>query len=273
VNWPADGAGAQLPVELSVYRFMTAPEYFRLSGFGVCRDIDGMARLPRAQRGCAVRIGTGGNAALRGSSVARPRLRTNLPASRRTKRLQTYRMLPPACRTTSSRHFTANRNEGSRGHSAKRRAVSRGRPKAPTLTAVESNAFDELARQLSARLENSAEHDTLTDASVAELFAADDSEPPREAVAEPPALNIRQPFCSQSGGLRQAAQDLQLFDRLPAAYWFIGSIACSMPTGHFSHPPGTTIFMPRPEAGGLDASRLKPVLAPPAAHRKPERPW
>ncbi|MDH8576251.1 hypothetical protein QIH29_27935, partial [Klebsiella pneumoniae] len=51
----------------------------------------------------------------------------------------------------------------------------------------ESNAFDELARRLSARLENGAENETLTDASVAELFAADDT-PQHQPVSEPPAL-------------------------------------------------------------------------------------
>jgi hypothetical protein len=128
-------------------------------------------------------------------------------------------------------------------------------PKAPTLTAVESNAFDELARQLSARLENSAEHDTLTDASVAELFAADDSEPPREAVAEPPALEHPPAFLQPEPVLPRAnaAQDLQLFDRLPVGVLVYRLDRLLYANRAFFASTGYDDLHALTEAGGLDA--------------------
>ncbi len=46
VNWPADGADARLPIELSgLPIYDHAGQFLGYRGFGVCRDIDGMARL------------------------------------------------------------------------------------------------------------------------------------------------------------------------------------------------------------------------------------
>ena len=50
LNWPVDGGG-RLPVELSGLPFFDAARNFvGYRGFGVCRDIDGLARLAALRR-------------------------------------------------------------------------------------------------------------------------------------------------------------------------------------------------------------------------------
>src|SRR6201999_1886267 len=50
VNWPVDG-GERLPVELSgLPMFDRARNFIGYRGFGVCRDLDGLARLAALRR-------------------------------------------------------------------------------------------------------------------------------------------------------------------------------------------------------------------------------
>ncbi|HEX8029678.1 MAG TPA: histidine kinase dimerization/phospho-acceptor domain-containing protein, partial [Vicinamibacterales bacterium] len=128
-------------------------------------------------------------------------------------------------------------------------------PKSPSLTAVESNAFDELARRLSARLENAAEDETLTDASVAELFAADDAAPTHAPASEPPALEHPPAFLQPEPVLPRAnaAQDSQLLDRLPVGVLVYRLDRLIYANKAFLASTGYDDLHALTEAGGLDA--------------------
>jgi PAS domain S-box-containing protein len=161
LQWPADGSGARLPVELSGLPIHDRDRRFRgYRGFGVCRDVEGLARLA-AQRRDDILFGT-----------------------------QQSTGLAPAHETTADNHATLNAetqavtdqpsppSEPERDAEPPPNVVPfrpSGDAKPPTLTPVENNAFAEIARQLSARLEgNGAEAAPLEqeDTAADELDAA-----------------------------------------------------------------------------------------------------
>ena len=128
-------------------------------------------------------------------------------------------------------------------------------PKSPALTAVESNAFDELARRLAARLDNGTEGETLTDASVAELFTVDDAGQSREPVSEQPALENPPAFLQPEPVLPRAnaAQDSQLLDRLPVGVLVYRLDRLIYANKAFLASTGYDNLHALTEAGGLDA--------------------
>ena len=142
LQWPVDGSGARLPVELSGLPIHDRDRRFRgYRGFGVCRDVEGLARLA-AQRRDDILFGT---------------QQSTGPA--------------PADETAPDNHATLNPEtqavtEQPPSTGEPERAVEpppnvvpfrqSGDAKPPTLTPVENNAFAEIARQLSARLEGSS---------------------------------------------------------------------------------------------------------------------
>lgn len=144
LQWPADGSGTRLPVELSGLPIHDRDRQFRgYRGFGVCRDVEALAQLA-AQRRDDILFGT---------------QQSTGPA--------------PAHETTADSHATLNLEtqavtEQPPSPSEPEHAAEpppnvvpfrpSGDAKPPTLTPVENNAFAEIARQLSARLEgNGAE--------------------------------------------------------------------------------------------------------------------
>ena len=174
LNWPVDGGG-RLPVELSgLPIYDRARNFAGYRGFGVCRDLDGLARLAalrryeffsdaRAWRSRCRPISSQPEpdrrelpsspprrAADRAAETAahpdhRTALQPELPDADRTARLHTKPI----------RKRQWKRSDGNRP--GNRNVVPfrpLGEPKSPTLTPVENSAFNELARQLSARLEN-----------------------------------------------------------------------------------------------------------------------
>jgi len=174
VHWPADGTGARLPVELSglpVYDRDGA--FIGYRGFGVCRDLDGLARLAAQRRDDVL-------------NAPPPRERPAPPSD-----------AEPAFRSDATDDISPpSADEENPVVDTPPNVVlfpSPAEPKAPALTAGESSAFDELARRLSARLEGgeiagvappSADDDagvTGADAVDAAPVAPESSEPTAEA--------------------------------------------------------------------------------------------
>lgn len=130
VQWPADGTGARLPVEMSglpVYDRDGAFVGYR--GFGVCRDLEGLAQL----------------AAQRRDDVLNPPRERPAPPAEAEPPSPAGDLPPPA--DNHERAIVETPPNVVPFPSA-------AEPKAPALTAGESSAFDELARRLSARLES-----------------------------------------------------------------------------------------------------------------------
>ncbi len=178
LNWPVDGGG-RLPVELSglpIYDHRGKLAGYQ--GFGVCRDLDGLTRLaalrrfelfrtppaPQTASADIIKADQGPSAAnspsvpdIASSSVPEspgPFVVENSPQTDWETPVETPKETPK--------------------NVVPFRPI--GEPKSPVLTPVENSAFNELARQLSARLENE------NDAAAATPAASD-----RHAGIEPPA--------------------------------------------------------------------------------------
>ncbi len=271
VDWPADGAGARLPVELSgLPIYDRAGQFLGYRGFGVCRDVEGMVRLA-AQRNDdglysskppatphsdeAAALGATLDDAPDQEPVNQEPVGQDI-----TDAADVHAPAEPHLNGSTQDNFpTENspRTESKPPVDIPQNVVPFpvAEPKAPALTAVESNAFDELARRLSARLENATENDTLTDASVAELFAADDTQQPHAPVFEPPALENPPAFLQPEPVLPRAnaAQDSQLLDRLPVGVLVYRLDRLLYANKAFLASTGYDNLHALTEAGGLDA--------------------
>ncbi|CAN5497207.1 PAS domain S-box protein [soil metagenome] len=283
VNWPADGAGARLPVELSgLPIYDSAGQFAGYRGFGICRDIDGMARLA-AQRNDDIlyssklpRAAPSHEPApqdpiqdpaihdLTFQDLPLQDLADHGPIADDAANELPENGLPPSDGSHAAGSTQDNFPKVSFPKTETKAAVDipqnvvpfpGAEPKSSGLTAVESNAFDELAWRLSARLDNTTESETLTDASVAELFAADDSVQQHESVFETPALEHPPAFLQPEPVLPRAnaAQDSQLLDRLPTGVLVYRLDRLLYANKAFFASTGYDDLHALTEAGGLDA--------------------
>ena len=155
VTWPADG-GEGLAVELSGLPVFTADKtYSGYRGFGVCRDLDALDRLEMLR---PAEAGVGEVPQAEGTEPVESDVVASDPA--------TSDHAPAADAPPQQDNVTASARDASiaagtphidgvgleaAGNVVPFRAL--GETKHPALTPVENNAFHELARQLSARLE------------------------------------------------------------------------------------------------------------------------
>lgn len=269
VNWPADGDGVRLPVELSglpIYdRTVTFLGY---RGFGVCRDIDGMARLV-AQRSDDVLYSAKPDSTLEETAAAQEQTVQDSGDDEFSHETIAQTPLSDEPAHLDAAHADASTQDNRPSDHSPPTETNPpvdipqnvvpfpvAEPKAPTLTAVESNAFDELARRLSAQLENTG-NDTATDASAAELFTPDEPEPlsAPEPVAEPPVLEHPPAFLQPEPVLPRAnaMQDSQLLDRLPVGVLVYRLDRLLYANKAFLASTGYDDLHALTEAGGLDA--------------------
>jgi len=180
LNWPVDG-GSRLPVELSgLPIFDRARNFAGYRGFGVCRDLDGLARLAALRRyeffggppapqplSADVVPPKPAEHAIAAELPAEPPPFADLPAE--PSSVEPSVVLPPPelpepiISETSQQadletpvetpnELTAEVTAETSKNVVPFRPIGETRP--PSLTPVENNAFNELARQLSARLES-----------------------------------------------------------------------------------------------------------------------
>ena len=159
LNWPVDGGG-RLPVELSgLPVFDRARNFAGYRGFGVCRDLDGLARLAALRR---YEFFSDPPPQPLSADIVRPdpaapspaqeflRKTRRAPISHRPSRLTLHHAL----RLPSRLHTKPIWKPPWKPPRTSCRFGPISEPKAPSLTPVENSAFNELARQLSARLES-----------------------------------------------------------------------------------------------------------------------
>ena len=168
LNWPVDGGG-RLPVELSgLPIYDRARNFAGYRGFGVCRDLDGLARLAALRRyelfsdpppvpapspGLVQAYPDQGPPAAEppGEREFASQSKTPEPSTPETSASIASETSPPTdLETPVETPNEALKNE------AKNVLPFRplGDQKSPVLTPVENSAFNELARQLAARLES-----------------------------------------------------------------------------------------------------------------------
>ena len=280
LNWPVDGGGT-LPVELSgLPIFDAARNFIGYRGFGVCRDFDAIARLAARriaelsgemttpqEPSAAPSAEPASVASPPSDELPQPIAAENFAATSHQNDLETTVEPPKEAVEESIREKIPESVQDSvqdvAGDAPTEAAMelpaeiaanvlpfrAPGEAKQSALTPVENSAFDELARQLSARLDTENGNGTVAaGASIFEPLAAREAAPaPPEWLAppEPPARG-------------EAARDKALLDLLP-----VGILIYRLDRLLYANPAfltrmGYPTLHALEDAGGLDALYVEP---------------
>lgn len=251
VSWPADG-GEHLPVELAgLPVYDRARNFAGFKGFGVCRDLDGLNRL---------------------DALRRYELFAEPPPLEPEPTIEPVAE-PPEPITEANSHPTDPetpvetppnvvpfRAPGDLRSLSDQRSL--GDQRSPTLTPVENSAFNELARQLSERLERDRE--TIASAAAeppAEEITQDAPTPEQisEAGAPPAAAEwLSEPAPPAQG---HSARDRALLDLVPTGMliYRLDRLLYANPT--FLTRMGYASLAALEDAGGLDALYVEPGVS------------
>jgi PAS domain S-box-containing protein len=274
LDWPVDGGG-RLPVELSGLPVFDRDRKFAgYRGFGVCRDLDALAQLaalrrreishklstPQPLSADIVQAGPAGDSPepdlpagptvkLSASpELPEPVLPKNSPQTDLDTPLETPE--EPSAETPAEALPEPPRNV------LPFRPIGEGKP--PALTPVENSAFNELARQLSAQLDDdngdaATPPSDVTEAVVESPAAPGTPEPATDtpdwlALPEPPARGI-------------AKRDKALFDLIP-----VGILIYRLDRLLYTNPAflkriGYDSLHALEEAGGLDVLFVEPGVS------------
>jgi PAS domain S-box-containing protein len=261
LDWPVDG-GARLRVELSgLPMFDRARNFVGYRGFGVCRDLEGLARLDALRR---TEFFSDPAPLPLSADVAQAEVVEDSPAADIAAESDVPSSVPelPASIASETSHPTDLETQvDSQVETPKNVLPFRpvNEPKSPSLTPVENSAFNELARQLSARLENET-------AVVPETLAASDAP---EAALEPPAAEASQPAGDRPDWLShpeppprgEAARDKTLLDLLPTGVLIYRLDRLLYANPAFLNRVGYDSLHALEEAGGLDALLVEPGVS------------
>ena len=254
LNWPVDGGGP-LPVELSglpVYDRMQNFSGYR--GFGVCRDLDGLARLaalrrfemfsesPAPQPLSADAAGHG----FAGASIAAvPPPMSDTPNSPAPDSIQISPQADLETPVDTPKNVLPFRPVGE--------------TKSPALTPVENSAFDELARQLSAQLgKTTGEPAAPVTAETAALVV---DPPPRAEASEPAITPPRWLGREEIPARGESRRDRALFDLLPVGVLIYRLDRLLYANRVFLERMGFASLQALEEAGGLDALYVEPGVS------------
>ncbi|MDI4238520.1 PAS domain S-box protein [Bradyrhizobium sp. Arg237L] len=294
LNWPVDGGG-RLRIELSgLPIFDRARNFAGYRGFGVCRDFDGLARLealrryeffsgPPAQSLSADTIPAEPEP-LEVREAPRPEVSSGAaPPTEPTAASATSAEVPEPkaseilqqsdLETTldTPKDISTETPVEAPGNVLPFRPP--GEPKPPSLTPVENNAFNELARQLSARLESQiAEASTP---SATEELVAEAPPPPVEAhepAFEPPSAEqpaaaapatvapewLSEPEPAPRG---EARRDRALLDLMPTGVLIYRLDRLLYANPAFLKRMGYESVRALEDAGGLDALYVEPGVS------------
>ncbi len=255
VPWPVDGDGARLPVELSgLPIYDHARQFAGYRGFGICRDLDGLTRLAARRN----------HDALFGSSTNLPCEPQSSPTPQETARDGCATLIAePAAPPPENQPTVTETNRAVEPPINVVPFRNNGEQKPQSLTAVENHTFHEIARQLSARLDDEAAKKTaMPDAPApAETQQAAKPEQAGPEVTPPaPAAPWLQPDPTPPPRV-QSALDTQLFDRLPVGVLVYRLDRLIYANRAFLELTGFENLHTLTEAGGLDALYVEPGTA------------
>jgi len=253
VNWPVDD-GRRLPVELSGLPVYDGSRNFAgYRGFGVCRDLDRLVQLAASRRDPPA-------PQPRSSDIAHTGPAAELPAPRHIPPSSAPETPNPIAIETSSQTDletaveTTERDsqpppQETSNETPKNVLPFRplGESKSPVLTPVENSAFNELARQLSARL------DSEDGAAKTVPLAADAP----DVVVEQPGW-LAQPEPPARG---EARRDKTLLDLLPVGVLIYRLDRLLYANPAFLERLGYPNLHALEDAGGLDALYVEPGVS------------
>jgi PAS domain S-box-containing protein len=265
LNWPVDG-GDRLPVELSgLPIYDRAGNFVGYRGFGVCRDLDGLARLaalrryelfsnpptPQTLSADVVQVDI--------AKEPKDSPAADLPAEPSIASSST-----PESSASIASETSQQTDLGTSVDTPKNVLPFRpiGEPKSPALTPVENNAFNELARQLSARLEGE------NGAAAATPPASDAPETPETVVEQPAAQET--PLVSEPPGWLahpeppargETRRDKTLVDLLPVGVLIYRLDRLLYANPAFLERMGYPSLHALEEAGGLDTLYVEPGVS------------
>jgi len=268
LSWPVDGGG-RLPVELSGLPFFDAARNFvGYRGFGVCRDVDALARLAARRRDepfgetaapqetpamdspDPISAASLSLAKVPDPVVAETSHQTGLEPPVETPKDDLEQDLTDILTETPTELLP----------DALKNVVpfrAPGETKSPALTPVENTAFNELARQLSARLETENGNEASPTAPIEAVFEPSAASEAREPAGEPPEW-LAPPEPPARG---EARRDKALLDLLP-----VGILIYRLDRLLYANPaflvqmgyPGLHALE---DAGGLDALYVEPGVS------------
>jgi PAS domain S-box-containing protein len=297
LNWPVDGGG-RLPVELSGLPVFDRNRTFAgYRGFGVCRDLDGLARLAALRRyeffsGPTVPQPLSADVAQASPRAdASPEPAAEPPPDANAAPLNEELSEPIASETShrtdpepavdtpqDTRNETSqDKNEGTRQDPQQAAHVDtpqnvvpfrlNGDTRPPTLTPIENNAFNELARQLSARLEREAGITARTEGDATETLAEPPAPPvsaaTTEATREEPVETPKAGWLAQAqpAPRGQSRRDRALLDLLPVGILIYRLDRLLYANDAFLTRMGYDSLHGLESAGGLDALYVEPGVS------------
>ncbi|MGO8912973.1 MAG: PAS domain-containing protein [Bradyrhizobium sp.] len=256
LNWPVDG-GSRLPVELSgLPIYDDARNFIGYRGFGVCRDLDSLAQLDALRRHESSDDATTRDAASSLTAATEPPAAGDAAASAAHPQ-------PSAAAIFE----TSKQNDLEPPVETPKEALMNvvpfrplSEPRAPVvLTPVEDSAFNELARQLSARLENDNGAPAAANVSTApEPVVAPQAAPETaDNVVEPPNWLTR----PEPPARGEARRDRMLLDLLP-----VGVLIYRLDRLLYANPAflarmGFASLHALEQAGGIDALYVEPGVS------------
>lgn len=250
LSWPADG-GDRLPVELSGVPFFDAARNFiGYRGFGVCRDLDGLARLTARRRTELLR------------EIAAPQEMPTVADSPEpvSATLPSLAQLPEPNIAAISQEADLETPAELPPDDALKNVVpfrQPGETKSPVLTPVENTAFHELARQLSARLETENGNEAPPASPIEAVFEATAISEAREAAGEPPEW-LAPP---EPPALGEARRDKALLDLLPVGILIYRLDRLLYANAAFLLQLDYPSLHALEDAGGLDALYVEPGVS------------
>jgi PAS domain S-box-containing protein len=263
LNWPVDG-GNRLPMELSgLPIYDRARKFVGYRGFGVCRDLDGLARLDALRRHEFDKDTTPG--ATLSATIATDLTQT-LPVAEPPVAFETVASIAPPPSSTSTRFETSQPTELETAVETPKEVVQNvvpfrpiSEPRAPILTPVENSAFDELARQLSARLDHDNATPATPTASPAPAPIVEPQAVPEtpEKVGEPP--NWLTPPEPPARG--EARRDRLLLDLLPVGVLIYRLDRLLYANPAFLERAGYPSLHALEQEGGIDALYVEPGVS------------
>ncbi|MHC2346025.1 PAS domain S-box-containing protein [Bradyrhizobium barranii subsp. barranii] len=260
VNWPADG-GEHLPVELAGLPVYDRERNFTgFRGFGVCRDLDGLNRLdalrrfelfaaPPAQHGLSADVVDPEPEPV--AEAPPPPIEPPAPEPEPIPEPA----LPEPVADANSHPTDPETPVETPPNVVPFRPP--GDARSPTLTPVENSAFNELARQLSERLERERE-----------TIAAVTAEPPTETAPEPPMPEPEAPHAPAEWLTEPAlpaqghsVRDRALLDLLPTGILIYRLDRLLYANPAFLARMGYSSLGALEDAGGLDALYVEPGVS------------